>query len=115
MERRKLIRKFKREAVRPIKDRGVSYVQASQDLGVHTSQLLCLEWSWPDPMANPIPPAKLQSRSLVTALLGDSCERLRYYTTTPGAAHQSKAHRGSGHRQQLGYALHLSRSRLRND
>jgi Homeodomain-like domain len=26
-------------AVRLIKDRGVSYVQASQDLGVHTSQL----------------------------------------------------------------------------
>ena len=30
---------FKLEAVRLIKDRGVSYVQASQDLGVHTSQL----------------------------------------------------------------------------
>jgi transposase len=32
-------RKFTREAVRLIKDRGVSYVQASQDPGVHTSQL----------------------------------------------------------------------------
>jgi len=30
---------FKLEAVRLIKDRGVSYVQASQDLGVHPSQL----------------------------------------------------------------------------
>jgi hypothetical protein len=30
---------FKLEAVRLIKDRGVSYVQASEDLGVHTSQL----------------------------------------------------------------------------
>ena len=39
MERRKLTREFKLEAVRLIKDRGVSYVQASQDLGVHTSQL----------------------------------------------------------------------------
>jgi hypothetical protein len=39
MERRKFTREFKREAVRLIKDRGVSYGQASQDLNVHTSQL----------------------------------------------------------------------------
>jgi len=39
MERRKFTREFKLEAVRLIKDRGVSYVQASQDLKVHTSQL----------------------------------------------------------------------------
>src|SRR4030081_2916328 len=39
MERRQFRREFKLEAVRLIKDRGVSYVQASQDLGVHTSQL----------------------------------------------------------------------------
>src|SRR6478736_4922762 len=39
MERRKFTREFKFEAVRLIKDRGVSYVQASQDLNVHTSQL----------------------------------------------------------------------------
>jgi transposase len=39
MERRKFTREFKFEAVRLIKDRGVSYVRASQDLGVHTSQL----------------------------------------------------------------------------
>ena len=32
MERRKFTREFKLEAVRLIKDRGVSYVQASQDL-----------------------------------------------------------------------------------
>jgi transposase-like protein len=38
MERRKFTREFKLEAVRLIKDRGVSYVQASQDLGVHPSQ-----------------------------------------------------------------------------
>ncbi len=36
MERRKFTREFKLEAVRLIKDRGVSYVQASEDLGVHT-------------------------------------------------------------------------------
>ena len=39
MERRQFTREFKLEAVRLIKDRGVSYVQASQDLGVHVSQL----------------------------------------------------------------------------
>jgi transposase len=39
MERRKFTREFKLEAVRLIKDRGVSYVQASQHLGVHPSQL----------------------------------------------------------------------------
>ena len=39
MEKRKFTREFKVEAVRLIKDRGVSYVQASQDLDVHVSQL----------------------------------------------------------------------------
>jgi transposase-like protein len=39
MERRKFTREFKLEAVRLIKDRGVSYVQASQDLNVQSSQL----------------------------------------------------------------------------
>ena len=39
MERRKFTREFKLEAVRLIRDRGVSYSQASQDLKVHTSQL----------------------------------------------------------------------------
>ena len=33
MERRKFTREFKLEAVRLIKERGVSYAQASQDLG----------------------------------------------------------------------------------
>jgi transposase-like protein len=39
MERRKFTREFKLEAVRLIRDRGVSYVQAVQDLGVHPTQL----------------------------------------------------------------------------
>ena len=39
MERRKFTREFKLEAVRLIRDRRVSYVQASQDLNVHTSLL----------------------------------------------------------------------------
>jgi transposase-like protein len=39
MERRKFTREFKLEAVRLIKERGVSYTQASADPGVHQSQL----------------------------------------------------------------------------
>src|ERR1700756_3116785 len=38
-KRRKFTREFKLEAVRLIKERGVSYTHASQDLGVHVSQL----------------------------------------------------------------------------
>jgi transposase-like protein len=43
MERRKFTREFKLEAVRLIKDRGVSYARASEDLGVHPTQLR--EWA----------------------------------------------------------------------
>ena len=39
MERRKFTREFKLEAVRLIKERGVSFAQASQDLSVHEAQL----------------------------------------------------------------------------
>lgn len=39
MARRQFTREFKLEAVRLIKERGVSYAQASQDLGVYQSQL----------------------------------------------------------------------------
>jgi len=39
MERRKFTREFKLEAVRLIRDRGVSYAQAAQDLAVHQTVL----------------------------------------------------------------------------
>ena len=39
MQRRKFTREFKLEAVRLIRDRGVSYAQASQDLKVNPTQL----------------------------------------------------------------------------
>ena len=39
MERRKFTREFKLEAVKLINERGVSYAQASQDLGIHQTQL----------------------------------------------------------------------------
>src|SRR6202012_1360991 len=39
MERRRFTREFKLEAVRLIRDRGVSYAQASEDLKVHPTQV----------------------------------------------------------------------------
>lgn len=39
MERRKFTREFKLEAVKLIKERGVGYAQASQNLGVHQTVL----------------------------------------------------------------------------
>ena len=39
MERRRFTREFKLEAVRLIRDRGVSYAQVSEDLKVHPTQL----------------------------------------------------------------------------
>jgi len=39
MERRKFTREFKLEAVRLIRDRGVTVAQASRDLGVHGTVL----------------------------------------------------------------------------
>lgn len=39
MERRRFTREFKLEAVKLIRERGVSYTRASQDLGVHPTQL----------------------------------------------------------------------------
>src|SRR5260221_13067189 len=39
MERRRFTREFKLEAVKLIKERGVGYLQAARDLGVHQSVL----------------------------------------------------------------------------
>ena len=39
LERRRFTREFKLEAVRLIRDRGVSYARASEDLKVHPTQL----------------------------------------------------------------------------
>jgi transposase len=55
MERRKFSQEFKLEAVRLIKDRGVSYVQASEDLGVHTSQLRDWVKKFSDDPQHPFP------------------------------------------------------------
>ena len=55
MERRKFTREFKLEAVRLIKDRGVSYAQAEQDLSVHQSQLRSWVEAFADDQAEAFP------------------------------------------------------------
>jgi len=39
MERRKFTREFKLEAVKLIRERGVSYIRAAEAVGVHQTQL----------------------------------------------------------------------------
>src|SRR5437588_11987341 len=48
MERRRFTREFKLEAVRLIKERGVSYTQASQDLGLDRYGNSRYGQSWPE-------------------------------------------------------------------
>ena len=55
MERRKFTREFKLEAVRLIKQRGVSYAQAGQDLAVHQSQLRSWVKAFADDQAEAFP------------------------------------------------------------
>ena len=49
MERRRVTREFKLEAARLIRDRGISYAQASEDLKVHPTlsgfrRFCCIAW-----------------------------------------------------------------------
>ena len=45
MERRRFTRGFKLEAVRLIRDRGVSFAQASEDLRVQRNGIIVRAWS----------------------------------------------------------------------
>ena len=49
MERRQFTREFKLEAVRLTKQRGVSYAQASKDLGVHSPRSVGFLFSFATP------------------------------------------------------------------
>ncbi len=55
MERRKFTREFKLEAVRLIKERGVSVAQASRDLGVHGTVLRNWVKDFADDPSQPFP------------------------------------------------------------
>ena len=62
MERRQFTREFKLEAVRLTKQRGVSYAQASKDLGVHSPRSVGFLFSIATPT---IPhPAKIVGRRI---------------------------------------------------
>jgi transposase-like protein len=73
MERRKFTREFKLEAVRLIKERGVSYAQASHDLSVHQSQLR----TWVKALADDL--ERIYPEGAMTALLprAGPADRLR--------------------------------------
>jgi hypothetical protein len=69
MERRRFTREFKLEAMRLIKERGVSFAQASHDLSVHQSQLR----SW----VNFAYPCRFERPVLRTAISGT--KKVCYY------------------------------------
>ena len=83
MERRKFTREFKLEAVRLIKDRGVSYVQAAQDLSVHVSQLRDWVKKFADDPQHAFPgngqmkPEQLEIARLIAIQLDDNVEGTR--------------------------------------
>ena len=74
MERRKFTREFKLEAVRLIKERGVSYAQASQDLGVHTSQLRDWVTKFADDPQHAFPGQGQMKPELAVEARGDQAE-----------------------------------------
>jgi transposase len=55
MERRQFTREFKLEAVKLIRDRGVSVTQASRDLGVHATVLRSWVWALGDDPGHAFP------------------------------------------------------------
>jgi transposase-like protein len=73
-------REFKLEAVRLIKERGVSYAQASQDLGVHTSQLRIVG-------------ERLHSRGFAETSAADTRAGVSQIATDGGAAAAREAYR----------------------
>ena len=78
MERRKFTREFKLEAVRLIKDRGVSYTQASEDLGVHQSQLRSWVKALADDPEHPFPgPGQMKPEQLEIARLKREVAKLK--------------------------------------
>jgi transposase len=78
MERRRFTREFKLEAVRLIRDRGVSYAQASQDLKVHPTQLRNWVKSFADDPVDAFPGnGRLKSEQLEIARLKREVAKLK--------------------------------------
>jgi transposase len=91
MERRRFTREFKREAVRLIRDRGVSYAQASQDLKVHPTQLRNWVKAFADDPQHAFPgPGQMKPEQLEIARLKREVIKLKAERDI------LKNHRGSG-------------------
>jgi transposase-like protein len=69
MERRRFTREFKLEAVRLIRDRGVSYAQASEDLKVHPTQLRNWVKAFADDPQHAFPGGQMKPEQLEIARL----------------------------------------------
>jgi len=87
MERRQFTREFKLEAVRLIKERGVSYTQATEDLGVHPMQLRNLVKQLADDPQHAFP-GQGQLRAIrrpVSSMIGavNACRTTRISTRWP--------------------------------
>jgi transposase-like protein len=95
MERQKFTREFKLEAVRLIKERGVSYTQASQDLGVHQSQLRGWVKALADDPQHAFPgQGQMKPEKLEIAQL--KREVIRFYREAPGDLAGGMVVRGPG-------------------
>ena len=78
MERRKFTREFKLEAVRLIRDRGVSYAQAGEDLDVHQSQLRSWVKAFADDPQHACPgPGQMKPEQLEIARLKREVTKLK--------------------------------------
>src|SRR2546426_12778096 len=104
MERRKFTREFKLEAVRLIKDRGVSYAQAGQDLGVHQSQLRSWVKAFADDPQDAFPgQGQMKPEQLEIARLKREVAKLKAERDILKNARRSLS--SCGHRNGLRYVL----------
>src|SRR5258708_16135573 len=91
MERRQFTREFKLEAVRLIRERGVSYARASEDLGVHPTQLRnCVKQLAADPQhafpgQGQMNPEQLQIAQLKREVLTLKAERAILQNPAPSS------------------------------
>ena len=108
MERRKFTREFKLETVRLIKDRGVSYAQASQELGVHPSQLRDWVKKFADDPQHAFPGhGQMKPEQLEIARLRREVTKLKAERDILKNARRSLS--SCGHRNVLRYVLSASR------
>jgi len=78
MEKRQFTREFKLEAVRLIKQRGVSFAKASQDLGIHPTQVRNWVKQLVDDPQHAFPgPGQMKPEQLEIAQLKREVARLR--------------------------------------